>query len=75
MVEQAEAYLMGLGFRQMRVRIHGRLARVEVLPEDMDRFLDPALRAAAAAALREMGFLYVTLDLQGYRMGSMNEAL
>ena len=75
MVERAEAYLMGLGFRQMRVRIHGRLARVEVLPEDMDRFLDPALRAAAAAALREMGFLYVTLDLQGYRMGSMNEAL
>lgn len=75
MVERAEAYLMGLGFCQMRVRIHGRLARVEVLPEDMDRFLDPTLRAAAAAALREMGFLYVTLDLQGYRMGSMNEAL
>lgn len=74
-VDAAEAYLMGLGFRQMRVRIHGNLARVELLPEDMDRFLAAELRGAVRDRLLELGFDYVALDLSGYRTGSMNVGL
>lgn len=74
-VEEAENFLRDLGFAQVRVRHHGELARIEVAPALIDRLLEQSLRACIAARLHELGFLYVTLDLQGYRMGSMNEAL
>ncbi len=75
MVERAEQLLLDRGFRQMRVRIHGTLARIEVLPEDIGRLTEPGLRREIAERFREYGFSYVTLDLQGYRTGSMNEVL
>ena len=73
MVDKAEQRLLDLGFRQVRVRIHDRLARIEVLPEDFPRLLEHA--AELDAYLRELGFLYVAMDLGGYRTGSMNRAL
>lgn len=73
MVDQAEQFLLDAGFRQMRVRIHGEIARIEVLPHDLERLLRE--REAVVAALRRYGFLYVTMDLQGYRTGSMNDML
>lgn len=75
MVDRAEQLLLDLGFRQLRVRIHGNLARIELLPEQFDRFMVPETRSRVAAALKEIGFAYVTLDLVGYRTGSMNETL
>lgn len=75
MVEQGEQLLFSLGFHQFRVRIHGTLARIELLPEELDRLLTPELRAEIAEKFRSFGFSYVTLDLQGYRTGSMNEEL
>ena len=75
MVDRAEQLLLDLGFRQFRVRIHGSLARIEVLPKEIGRIADAALRKQICAALREYGFSYVTLDLAGYRTGSMNEVL
>lgn len=72
MVEQAEKLLMEQGFSQMRVRIHGKMARIEVLQEDISRAAEPAMREMLNTRLRELGFEYVTLDLQGYRTGSMN---
>lgn len=75
MVEQGEQLLFSLGFHQFRVRIHGTLARIELLSEEMDRLLTPKLRAEIAEKFRSFGFSYVTLDLQGYRTGSMNEGL
>mgnify|MGYP005797022923 FL=1 len=75
MVEQGEQLLFSLGFHQFRVRIHGTLARIELLPEELDRLLTPELRAEIAKKFRSFGFSYVTLDLQGYRTGSMNEGL
>jgi uncharacterized protein len=74
-VAQAEAFLAEAGFRQYRVRHHGPLARVEVLPEELPRLLEQPLRDRLVAALRELGFTYVTVDLQGFRSGSMNETL
>ena len=74
-VEQAEEALHRLGFVQVRVRHHGELARVEIARADLPRALDLAVFDAIHAALRPLGFLYVTLDMQGYRSGSMNEAL
>ena len=75
MVDRAEQLLLDLGFRQFRVRVHGTLARIEVLPKEIGRFTDDALRRQVCAALKEYGFSYVTLDLAGYRTGSMNEVL
>jgi uncharacterized protein len=75
MVDQAEAFLRENGFRQSRVRVHGNIARLEVEPDDISRFASAELRNAAYDRLRELGFDYVTLDLRGYRMGSMNEIL
>ena len=75
MVDQAEQLLLDLGFTQMRVRIHGTLARIEVLPEDFPRLAEPALRREIAEKLKTYGFSYVTADLAGYRTGSMNELL
>lgn len=73
MVEQAEDLLMGLGFGQLRVRIHDRLARIEVEPEELMKVMEQ--RELIYSELKKMGFSYVTLDLKGYRMGSMNETI
>lgn len=72
-IEQAEAYLHGLGFGQVRVRHHGTVARIELEPADTPRAVEQ--RGAIVAALRACGFQYVTLDLAGFRSGSMNEVL
>jgi uncharacterized protein len=74
-VQRAEDHLRRLGFRQLRVRYHGELARVEVEAQEMNRLLDEKLREQVARLLKEAGFIYVTLDLQGYRTGAMNEGL
>lgn len=74
-VETAETFLLNHGFRQVRVRVHGSLARIEVLPQDMDRFQDEAFRNEVAETLKSVGFLYVTLDLEGFKSGSMNRVL
>lgn len=75
MVDRAEQLLLDLGFHQMRVRLHGSMARIEVLPEDIGRLTAEPLRSEVNAALKEMGFSYVTVDLAGYRTGAMNEVL
>lgn len=75
MVEQAEQFLFDRGFSQFRVRIHGSMARIEVLPEEMDRLLRQKTREEIAAGLKSFGFTYISMDLEGYRMGSMNEIL
>ncbi|MDO4297410.1 MAG: ATP-dependent sacrificial sulfur transferase LarE [Lachnospiraceae bacterium] len=75
MVEQAEQLLMELGFRQVRVRIHGTMARIEVPPEDLERVVQKEIRMVIIEKFREYGFSYVSLDLKGYRTGSMNEVL
>ena len=68
-------FLQDLGFRQVRVRHHGTLARIEVLPEARGDFFDLGLMDLVNERLKEFGFLYVTLDLAGYRMGSLNEEI
>lgn len=75
MVEQAEQFLMEQGFRQMRVRVHGNLARIEVPSGEIPRFAEPSFRQTITARFRDLGFSYVTLDLFGFRSGSMNETL
>lgn len=75
MVEKAEQLLLDYGFHQVRVRIHDNLARIEVLPEQFDRLMEEKVRTDVVAKLKEYGFLYVTMDLSGYRMGSMNDGL
>ena len=75
-VDRAETLLRDEGFRFFRVRFHDeRTARIEVGPQEIGRLLDDALRERIVSRLKELGFIYVTLDLQGYRTGSMNEAL
>ena len=74
-VEQAEAALHALGFRQVRVRHHGELARVEIARPELAQALSVEALDRITAALRPLGFRYVTLDTQGYRSGSMNEVL
>lgn len=74
-VEQAEAALHGLGFMQVRVRHHGDLARVEIARVDLPRALDMEMLDRITGALKPLGFTYVTLDMQGYRSGSMNDML
>jgi len=74
-VEQAEDALHALGFAQVRVRHHGELARVEIARDDLPRALSLAVLDRITAALRSLGFTYVTLDTQGYRSGSMNAVL
>lgn len=73
MVEAAEKFLSGMGFSQLRVRVHGNIARLEFLPKNFDKVIE--LHAEISARLKTLGFDYVTLDLQGYRVGSMNEVL
>ncbi len=73
MVDRAEQLLLDLGFYQVRVRIHDRIARIEVVPEEFPALLKE--REKITKAFREYGFQYVTMDLEGYRTGSMNETL
>lgn len=75
MIDEAELALKQLGFRQVRVRHHDDIARIEVADEEMPRALDPEMARRMSAALRALGFKYVTLDLEGYRTGSLNELL
>ena len=75
MVDQAEQLLLDLGFHQVRVRIHGTMARIEIAPAEFARLLADEVRPRVAAALEKLGFSYVTLDLNGYRTGSMNKGL
>ena len=75
MVERAEELLRTFGFKQFRVRIHDKLARIEILPADFDRIMQPEIRREIAEKFQAFGFDYVALDLQGYRSGSMNIGL
>lgn len=74
-IERAESVLREMGFRQFRVRAHGDLGRIEVAPEELPRALQLDLARAIAIRLRQAGFTYITLDLEGYRQGSLNAAL
>lgn len=74
-VGRAEERIKALGFRQLRVRYHGELARLELEAADIERLLRPELRQKIVQILKEEGFVYATLDLQGYRSGAMNEVL
>jgi uncharacterized protein len=74
-VEEGEERLRELGFRQVRVRHHGEIARIEVDTRELEKALAPAMAAAISAAIKPLGFRYVSLDLEGYRMGSLNEVL
>jgi uncharacterized protein len=74
-IDAAESALRGLGFSQLRVRHHGEIARLELDPEGDLRLLDPVVRGRVIRAVRAAGFRYVTLDLEGYRSGSLNPTL
>jgi uncharacterized protein len=74
-IERAEQALAGLGFRVYRVRHHDDLARVEIGRDELARAFEPDTRAAIVRELKAVGYRYVTLDLQGYRLGSLNEGL
>jgi uncharacterized protein len=74
-VEEGEERLRALGFRQVRLRHHGEMARVEIDPSELSRALDPAVGHAILEAIKPLGFRYVALDLEGYRTGSLNEVL
>jgi uncharacterized protein len=74
-VDEGEERLRALGFRQVRLRHHGELARVEIDPSELPRALDPDVAQAIVSAIKPLGFRWVSLDLEGYRMGSLNEVL
>jgi uncharacterized protein len=74
-IEQAEEAIHALGFRVCRVRHHDEMARIEIARDEMPRALEPEIAGRMVAALKALGYRYVTLDLQGYRTGSLNEAL
>lgn len=75
MVDKSEQLLLDLGFHQLRVRIHDNMARIELDPAEFDKFMQEDVRTKVYDKLKEFGFTYVTLDLKGYRTGSMNETL
>ncbi len=74
-IERGEARLRALGFRQMRVRHHGEIVRIEIAPDEMPRALNTEMAQRIAAAFKQLGFKFVTLDLEGYRTGALNETL
>ena len=74
-IARAEDYLRSLGFHQVRVRHHGQVARIEVDAEDVPKLAEPRLRGQIVENMKNIGYTYVTLDLSGYRSGSMNEPL
>lgn len=75
MVEAGEDALRELGFRQFRVRHHGETVRLEIAPEEMPLALTPQMAARFTQIFKRLGFTYVTLDLEGFRSGSMNAIL
>lgn len=75
MVDQAEQLLLDMGFHQLRVRIHDKIARIELEPSEFAKMLDEEIRTKVYTELKKYGFAYVSLDLLGYRTGSMNETL
>lgn len=74
MVDKAEQLLLDLGFHQVRVRIHGDIARIEVLPEEFGKLTEDKVRNEVGMKFKSLGFGYVTMDIEGYRTGSMNES-
>jgi uncharacterized protein len=74
-VEEAEAFLRSLGLRQLRVRHHGQVARIELDESGMAVLMNGGRRSAVVKRFKQLGFLYVTLDLAGFRSGSMNDVL
>jgi pyridinium-3,5-biscarboxylic acid mononucleotide sulfurtransferase len=74
-IDRSETFLRRLGAGQVRLRHHGDTARIEVMPEDMPRLLDDKTRSSLVAYLKSLGYRYVTLDLSGYRTGSLNDAM
>lgn len=74
-IDQAEQFLRVQGLKQIRVRHHGDMARIEVAPEERSRFFDEALMDKIDQEFKKLGFIYTALDLRGYRTGSMNETL
>lgn len=75
MIDAAETFLRELGFRECRVRHHDKLARIEVPADEIERLMEPDLRGRVETHLHELGYQYVTVDLRGFRSGSMNEVL
>ena len=75
MVDKAEQLLLDMGFHQLRVRIHGDVARIELDPSEFDKFMKEEVRTEVYSRFKEYGFAYVALDIMGYRMGSMNETI
>lgn len=75
MADQGEQLLLDKGFHQFRVRVHGTLARIELLPEEMERLMAEPMRSEIYDEMKRIGFSYVALDLKGYRTGSLNEVL
>jgi len=74
-IDAAEEFLKSKGFTQLRVRHHDKIARIEVTPQDFPRIVEDEMRSAIVENLKKMGYLYVTIDLAGYRTGSMNEPI
>jgi uncharacterized protein len=74
-VERGEEEIKALGFRQFRVRYHGELVRLEIAPDELPKALTPEMARAFTSLFKGLGFKYVTLDLEGYRQGSLNEVL
>ena len=75
MIAEAEEFLNKLGFRTLRVRYHGKIARIEIALEEFKRIIKPQIRNEIIGKFKDLGFIYTTLDLQGYRTGSLNEIL
>jgi uncharacterized protein len=74
-IERGEEAIRALGFRQFRVRYHGDLVRIEIAPGELERALEPRMARRFTAIFKPLGFHYVTLDLEGYRQGSLNASL
>ena len=74
-MEVGEEALRELGFRQFRVRFHGELVRIEIAKDELAKALTPEMSQAFVAIFKPLGFHYVTIDLEGYRQGSLNSAL
>lgn len=75
MIDKAEQFLLDMGIRQVRVRHHGEIARIEVAPEEREKFFNIEFMDKISSKFKEIGFIYTTLDIAGYRTGSMNEVL
>ena len=75
MIDMAEQFLIEHGFYEERVRMHGNIARIEVPPKDIPRLASDEIREAVYKKFKEIGFLFVTIDMRGYKLGSMNETI